>query len=84
MVLNHVKPCLCRQEPSNPVGSKHTDMERGELQRMKETALAAMIHLGPLARLACKHILSNIAVLPNQEGQMADQRPCCGPAEINA
>ena len=49
---------------------------------MEETARAAMLRLHSLARLARAHVLGDVDVLPNPEGQAANQRPRLGTSEV--
>jgi hypothetical protein len=49
---------------------------------MEKTAWAAMLSLHPLARLARAHIFGDIDVLPNPEGQAANQRPRLGAPKV--
>jgi hypothetical protein len=47
---------------------------------MDEAARAAMLRLGPLARLARAYVLGHVNVLPHPEGEAANERPRLGPA----
>ena len=49
---------------------------------MEEAARAAVLRLGPLARLARAHVLGDIDVLTHPDGEAANQRPRLGPPEV--
>ena len=49
---------------------------------MKEATRSAMLHLGPLARLARAHVLGDVHVLPHPEGEAANEQPHFGPSEV--
>ena len=49
---------------------------------MERAPWTAVFRLGPLARLARAHVLGDITVLPNAQGEASNQQPLLGPPKM--
>jgi hypothetical protein len=77
----------CGTEPpeaGDPVHPNHPAPPLGQLQRVEETAWAAVLRFYALARLARADVLGDIEVLPYPEGDSAHQQPPLGLPKVSS
>ena len=82
-VPNHVETSRRRWQPCDPIHPDHPAAPPWQRQGVQQSARAAVLSLGALARLARPHVLGDVDVLAHPEGDATHQRPRLGPSEAS-